>query len=211
MKQLLRSENPFLVNSLRRLFETNKTITETRVSSKWTCIVLACWKDLNWQTFHCQDQSYRLPKVWVGNEELTKKSCVKSSSWLSLVCLLGWAKQDLWGLGCEIFGFCLLLFPQTRELSFAQFVYFFREVCLFLNFWMIKFTIMSKKHNFLSFKNWKINTLPSKNIQTEQNEVLSFCTYIASTYLQTPLRLPEFFLIGQWGLPYSSHPIVQWK
>ena len=27
----------------------------------------------------------------------------------------------------------------------------------------------------------------------------------ATTYLQTPLLLPEFFLIGQWGLLYSSH------
>ena len=26
-----------------------------------------------------------------------------------------------------------------------------------------------------------------------------------TTYLQTQLRLPEFFLIGQWGLPCSSH------
>ena len=24
-------------------------------------------------------------------------------------------------------------------------------------------------------------------------------------YLQNPLRLPEFFLTGQWDLPYSSH------
>ena len=31
---------------------------------------------------------------------------------------------------------------KTRELSFAQFVYFLRKVCLFFNFWMIKFTIM---------------------------------------------------------------------
>ena len=36
---------------------------------------------------------------------------------------------------------------KTKELSFAQFVYFLREVCLFFNFWMIKFTIMQKKHN----------------------------------------------------------------
>ena len=28
---------------------------------------------------------------------------------------------------------------------------------------------------------------------------------IARTYLQTPLRLPEFFLIDQWGLTCSSH------
>ena len=41
---------------------------------------------------------------------------------------------------------------KTREkcISFAQFVYFLREVCL-------------------SFKNWKVNILSSKNIQTEQN------------------------------------------
>ena len=33
---------------------------------------------------------------------------------------------------------------KTREkcISFAQFVYFLREVCLLFNFWMIKFTIM---------------------------------------------------------------------
>ena len=43
---------------------------------------------------------------------------------------------------------------KTREISFAQFVYFLknkhivyflREVCLFFNFWMIKSTIMSNK------------------------------------------------------------------
>ena len=36
----------------------------------------------------------------------------------------------------------------------------------------------------------------------------------APTYLQTPLRLPEFFVISPWGLPYSSHyvkPLKQWK
>ena len=55
-------------------------------------------------------------------------------------------------LGCGIFGFSLLSFPQNkrkiyklRHLSLSQFVYFLREVCLLFNFWMIKFTIMSKK------------------------------------------------------------------
>jgi hypothetical protein len=33
---------------------------------------------------------------------------------------------------------------KTRELSFAQFCNFLRKVCLFFNFWMIKFKIMSK-------------------------------------------------------------------
>ena len=43
---------------------------------------------------------------------------------------------------------------KTREkyISLAQFVYFLREVCLFFN-----------------FQKLKSNTLPSKNIQTEQN------------------------------------------
>ena len=35
-------------------------------------------------------------------------------------------------------------FPK-KLFSFAQFVYFLREVCLLFNFWMIKFKIMSKK------------------------------------------------------------------
>ena len=53
---------------------------------------------------------------------------------------------------CEIFNFCRLSFPQNerkmyklRKLSLSQFVYFLREECLLFNFWMIKFTIMSKK------------------------------------------------------------------
>ena len=87
-------------------------------------------------------------------------------------------------------------------LSFAQFVYFLRELCLLFNFCAMKFTIMffflhshmiflnyghlqvkkthlvekfhvwmSKKTYLwiLSFKNWNVNTLLSKNIQTEQN------------------------------------------
>ena len=68
--------------------------------------------------------------------------------------------------------FLSLSFCQTRELSFAQFVYFLRKVCVcFFQF------LNDKIHNYvkktllwiLSFKNWKVNTLPSKNIQTEQN------------------------------------------
>ena len=47
---------------------------------------------------------------------------------------------------------------KTREkyFSFAQFIYFLREVCLFFNVCMIRFTIMSKtksKLRILSFKN----------------------------------------------------------
>ena len=55
-------------------------------------------------------------------------------------------------IGCGIFGFCLLSFPQNeskiyklRQLSLSQFVCFLMEVCFLFNFWMIEFTIMSKK------------------------------------------------------------------
>ena len=55
-------------------------------------------------------------------------------------------------IGCGIFGFCLLSFPQNeskiyklRQLSLSQFVCFLREVCFLFKFWMIKFTFMSKK------------------------------------------------------------------
>ena len=37
---------------------------------------------------------------------------------------------------------------QLRQLILSQFVYFLREVCLLFNFWMLKFTIMSKKHMY---------------------------------------------------------------
>ena len=49
-------------------------------------------------------------------------------------------------------------------LSIAQFVYFLREMCLLLNFLMIKFTIMFCLLwlYILTFKNWKVNTLPSR-------------------------------------------------
>ena len=49
---------------------------------------------------------------------------------------------------------------KMRELSFAQFVYFLKKVCLFFNFWMIEFTVMFCLTWLwiLSFKNWKIRT-----------------------------------------------------
>ena len=45
-------------------------------------------------------------------------------------------------LRCEIFGFFLLSFPQNERkcISFAQFVYFLREVWLLFNLWIIKFS-----------------------------------------------------------------------
>ena len=63
--------------------------------------------------------------------------------------------------GAKYLGFFLLSFPQNERkiyylcwVSFAQFVYFLREVCLLINFWMIKFTIMFFRYLWiLSFKN----------------------------------------------------------
>ena len=57
-------------------------------------------------------------------------------------------------LRCKIFVcFFLISFPRIERkcISFVQFVYFLREVCLLFNFLMIKFTIMSKKHNCESY------------------------------------------------------------
>ena len=49
--------------------------------------------------------------------------------------------QNMWKI------FPLLLSKNKQTETTSQFVYFLREVCLLLNFWMIKFTIMLKKHN----------------------------------------------------------------
>ena len=78
------------------------------------------------------------------------------------------------------FGAKYLMFFSSRSIkmrekciSFAQLVLlslyiFLREVCLLFNFWMMKFTITFFWHN-CEFYYRKLNTLPSKNIQTEQN------------------------------------------
>ena len=63
--------------------------------------------------------------------------------------------------------FSSFLKTRKKNISFAQFVYFLREVCLLFNLWMIKFTIMSKKNNY-EFKIKKVNILPSKNVQAEK-------------------------------------------
>ena len=60
--------------------------------------------------------------------------------------------ENLESVGCGIFGFCLLSFPQNerkiyklRRLRLSQFVFFFEGIVFTFQFWMIKFTIMSKK------------------------------------------------------------------
>ena len=45
-------------------------------------------------------------------------------------------------LGAKYLVFVSARSLKPRELSFSQFVYFWLKVCLFFNFWMIKFTIM---------------------------------------------------------------------
>ena len=81
-------------------------------------------------------------------------------------------------LGCGIFVFCLLLFPQNerkiyklRQLSLFQFVYFLREVCLVFNFGMMKV-------NFINQKLKSKHTSP-KNIQTKTIYVVSVCIFFS--------------------------------
>ena len=89
--------------------------------------------------------------------------------------------------------------PREKSISFAQFVYSLREVCLLFNLWMMKFAIgclnqVDIKRRSLTwytvriiapfswrwsrikifwhnceFYHWKVNTLSPKNIKTEQS------------------------------------------
>ena len=62
-------------------------------------------------------------------------------------------------------------------LSFAQFVYFLREVCLLFNFWMIKFTIMF----FFDIHAWNFSTkvlYMSKKHTSLKNDLVLLSLYI---------------------------------
>ena len=70
-------------------------------------------------------------------------------------------------LGAKYLVFVFSRSLKIRELSFAQFVYFLRKVCLFFKF------LCDKIYNYVLFDvilnfyyNWKINTYSSKSIQT---------------------------------------------
>ena len=65
-------------------------------------------------------------------------------SWVQNICfyLLSFSQNER-----KIYWFC--------SVSFAQFVYFLREVCLLFNFWMMKFTIMCFFwHSCMKFLNY---------------------------------------------------------
>ena len=81
-------------------------------------------------------------------------------------------------LWCEIFGFFSSCSLKTREkcISVAQFVYFLREVCLLFNFWMIKFTIMSKKLNWLNKLELR-NIIQMEHIRLLMMYCLLLCPY----------------------------------
>ena len=53
---------------------------------------------------------------------------------------------ELSHLGAKYLVFVSSCSVKMRELSFAQFIYFWGKVCLFFNFWMIKFTITVFPH-----------------------------------------------------------------
>ena len=114
---------------------------------------------------------------------------------------ISWLLWLLFSLRCEIFGFFSSHCLKTRgkHISFAQFVYSLREVCLLFNLWMMKFAIgclnqVDIKRRSLTwytvriiapfswrwsrikifwhnceFYHWKVNTLSPKNIKTEQS------------------------------------------
>ena len=59
--------------------------------------------------------------------------------------LYSWISDMISAYGATYLVFVSSRSVKMRELSFAQFVYFLRKVCLFFNFWMKNFTIMSNK------------------------------------------------------------------
>ena len=71
--------------------------------------------------------------------------------------------------GAKYLGFFSSRSLKTREkcISFAQFVYFLREVCLLFHFWMIKFAIMFFWHDYefhhSNIVNFVIQKLKSKH------------------------------------------------
>ena len=76
-------------------------------------------------------------------------------------------------LGAKYLFFLSSRFVKMREKYISLLsLYIFEESVFTFQFLNDKIhNYVKKNHNceFLSFKNWKVNTLPSKNIQTEQN------------------------------------------
>ena len=89
------------------------------------------------------------------------KSKMYSISLFLLYSLVFYLRKKSNGAKCLVFVSSRSL--KTRKLIFAQFEYLLREVCSFFNFWMIKYTIMSKKHN-CKFVNDKIHNYAKKNV-----------------------------------------------
>ena len=91
-----------------------------------------------WYTLHW----YSITRFWVSffNFQVWLKMLIQIATWFGLRLL---NRLELVLLDAKYFGVFSFISLKMREIciSFAQFVYFLREVCSLFNFWMIKFTI----------------------------------------------------------------------
>ena len=135
-----------------------------------------------------------------------------SSFFLYCTCNLG-AKYLVFVSSCSV---------KMRELSFPQFVYFLRKVCLFFNFWMIEFTIVFCLTRFwiLSFKNWKMNTISTcfDRMRGDNNQIFrtlvcpafstsAYISYLDVSALQPYHTFPFLRKLPQCCRQFTSHHI----
>ena len=93
-------------------------------------------------TFSCKDCNCN------SNSKTSLISEWKLGSNVILLSLDKISNRHVW-LWCEMFGFFSSRSLKTREkyISFVQFVYLLRKVCLLFNFWMINSQLCHKNHN----------------------------------------------------------------
>ena len=91
----------------------------------------------------------------------------------------------------KYFGFVFSRSNKKREnyISFAQFVYFLRKLCLLFDFWMIKFTIMSKKHNC----EFIIQKLKSKHTSLKKYTNWAKLIYFSLILREREEKKPKYF------------------
>ena len=107
-------------------------------------------------------------------KKMPKQSSCKSKIWMCMIAYCNTRDSSSLGLGANF-----LHWNQNSKFwvtwpRIAESVYFLRKMCLFFNFWMIKFTIMffltfTHEISHLRSSACQKATIPSKNIQTEQN------------------------------------------
>ena len=74
-------------------------------------------------------------KSIMGTSNIYVRICLRSKFYVGMFMWEVFMRKSMWGVyGAKYLVFVSSCSLKTRELSFAQFVYFFREVCLFFNF-----------------------------------------------------------------------------